>query len=105
MTGISLRLPEDLESKLDKEAEIEGKARSQVIREALADYLTRKERERLMAGVVQAAEALANSRAARDEAARVAEDFLPLENEALDGAESSGKDEAETPAANERWWK
>ena len=52
MSGLNLRLPEDLCSRLDEEARREGVARSQVARAAIADFLDRRERERYIAAFV-----------------------------------------------------
>ena len=68
MAGFSLRLPNELEEKLDQEARREGIARSEVARvaEARAGY---------------------GDPAIRGEALAIAEEALPLDNEALDRAE------------------
>jgi len=52
MAAISVRLPDQLESRLTSEAAIEGKGRSEVARDAIADYLARREHERFMAEMV-----------------------------------------------------
>ena len=49
MATLSIRLSEDLEEKLEQEARLRETNRSEVAREALADYLRRQERERFMA--------------------------------------------------------
>lgn len=90
MSGFSLRLPDDLESRLDDEAQREGLARSEVARTAIAEYLDRRERERYMAAFVSEARiAYANPRVRRDSLA-MAEDALPLDNEGLRVAEGRG---------------
>lgn len=97
MAAISVRLPEDIEAQLTHEAELEGKARSEVAREAIAEYLARKERERFMAEMVAEARAAYSNEAIRQEAREIAEEFLPVENEALD--------QATTGESEEKWWK
>lgn len=89
MSLISLRLPEDLEARLDREASRSRRARSEIARVALAEYLARQEREQVIAEYVRSAmgEDPADVRAR-------AEEFLPLENEALALAESGGKSRA-----------
>ncbi len=72
MAGFSLRLPEELESRLDEEARREGRARSEVARTAIAEFLERRERERYMAAFV------------------AAEQAVPLDNEGLRVAERRG---------------
>ena len=97
MAAISIRLPEDLEHQLTEQAEREGKARSEVAREAISDYLAHKERERFMAEMVSEARAAYSDETIRQETREIAEDFLPFENQALD-QDTSGE-----PA--EKWWK
>ena len=43
MTGFSLRLPENLESRLDEEARRDRVTRSEIARTAIAEFLERKE--------------------------------------------------------------
>lgn len=83
MSVISLRLPDDLEAKLEEEARLTSRPRSELAREAIADYLARAERERFLASLEGAARGLALDAAAVAEARAVADDFLPLDNEAL----------------------
>ena len=85
MGTISLRLPDELEGKLAQEASLSGQPRSQLIREALEVLLALRERQRNEAALVAAAAALACDNEARQEALAVAEEFLAVENEALEG--------------------
>lgn len=87
MPALSLRLPDELESRLDAEARREGVARSEVAREAITEYLVRRERERVLAALVAEASAAYGDPAIRAEALGVAAEALPLDNEALDRAE------------------
>jgi metal-responsive CopG/Arc/MetJ family transcriptional regulator len=90
MAGLSLRLPEDLESKLDEEARREGVPRSEIARTAIAEFLERKERERYIgAFVAEARSAYANPET-REKAIALAEEALPLDNEGLRIAENRG---------------
>ena len=86
MSLISLRLPDGLDALLNQEAKASKRAKSEIARTAIADYLKQQERERFMAAYVRSAHA-------RDpaEALAMAEEFLPLENEALALAESGGR--------------
>ena len=94
MAGLSLRLPEDLEARLDNEARREGVGRSEVARTAIAEFLDRKERERYMAAfLAEAREAYSNAEI-RKEALALAEEALPLDNEGLRVAESRGRSRA-----------
>lgn len=70
MAGLSLRLPEELEAKLEEEARREGVARSEVARTAIAEFLERKERERYIAAFVAEAQAAYADPKIRKEAPR-----------------------------------
>jgi predicted transcriptional regulator len=97
MAGFSLRLPNELEEKLDQEARREGVARSEVARVAIAEFLARRERERFLAAFVAEARAAYGDPAIRSEALAIAEEALPLDNEALDRAEVQSKASASAP--------
>lgn len=79
---LSIRLPKDLEDKLAAEARLSHKKRAEVLREALTAHLRALERERFLGKLVQASKAID-----REESLAVSEEFLPLDNEALDIAE------------------
>jgi hypothetical protein len=64
-----------------------GQSHSELIRETLEELLRRREQERLVAGLIAAAEALASDASARAESLDVAADFLPADSEALALAE------------------
>jgi predicted transcriptional regulator len=103
--ALSLRLPDDLDERLGSEAALEGKSRSEVAREAIADYLARRERHRFMAELVAEAKSGYADAGVRAEALGIAEDFLPLDNEALDRAEGRKSGEPRPEELGERWWK
>ena len=88
MGALSLRLPEDLDS--------------QLIREALEALLL--QRQRREAALVAAAQALATNPAARAEVLAVAADFLAAEDEALQGAVAGEPTEDEV-SQNAPWWR
>jgi predicted DNA-binding protein len=104
MPALSLRLSDELEHRLEKEAHLEGLARSEVARQAIADYLARRERERFMAELVAEAGTAYANEAIRREAKEMAEDFTAADNEALDIAEGR-KPGAPRRKSDERWWK
>lgn len=91
MAGLSLRLPEEIESKLDAEAHREGISRSEVARTAIVEFLERKERERYIAAFVAEARAAYADPKVCDEALGLAEEALPLDNEGLSVAEARGR--------------
>ena len=90
MAAMSLRLPEELEAKLDEEARREGVGRSEVARTAIAEFLERKERERYIAAFVAEARAAYAEPEIREEAFALAKEALPLDNEGLRVAEARG---------------
>lgn len=91
MSLISIRLPDDVENGLSQEAEKTRRPKSEIARDAIVEYLKRQERERHLAGLEAAAKVLAHDAESRHEAAQIAEEFLPLENEALAVAESRAR--------------
>lgn len=101
MVGFSLRLPEELESRLDEEARREGLARSEVVRAAIADFLERRERARYMAAFVAEARAAYSNPRIRKKALTLAEEAVPLDNEGLRVAETHGPYQG-GPAAGRR---
>ncbi len=101
MAAFSLRLPEELESRLDEEARREGVARSEIARAAIAAFLVQKERQRTIAAFVTEARAAYADPKIRKDALSLAEEALPLDNEGLHVAESRGPYRA-GPAAGRR---
>jgi predicted DNA-binding protein len=87
MSAISLRIPEELELRLDSEARRAGVPRSEVARSAIESYLDRVERERFLAGFIAEARLTYGDTASREEALAIADEALPLDNEALDQTE------------------
>lgn len=81
MSLISIRLPEDLDAELTRAAEASRRPKSALAREAIVEYLARRERERFLGAIARAA------RAEGDDGPVLAEEALPLDNEALDLAE------------------
>jgi metal-responsive CopG/Arc/MetJ family transcriptional regulator len=105
MPALSLRLPEELDQRLDDEARLEGLPRSEVARQAISDFLARREKERFMAELVASAKAMAQNPETMREARELAEDFLPLDNEALDIAEGRKPGNSVPDEIVEKWWK
>ena len=87
MAGFSLRLPDDLESRLDEEARREGVARSEIARAAIAEFLAQRERQRTLAAFVAEARAAYADPKIRKDALALAEDAVSLDNEGLRVAE------------------
>lgn len=78
MSILSMRLDEELDRRLAKEAERARKSRSEVVREALAAYLREREQRRFQDEIVRAMRSIDP-----DEARALAEEALPLDNESL----------------------
>lgn len=105
MGALSLRLPEDIETRLAHESKLAGRSRSEVARQAIAEFLARRERERFMAEMIAAARALAADPEARREAQELAEESVALDNEALDLAEGRRPGEPWTDESGDKWWR
>ena len=82
MSTLSIRLSEDLDSRLSEESLIASESKSLLARRALEEFLRRRRQERFLAELARAAAAID----AEDSAALAAE-ALPLDNEALTIAE------------------
>ena len=87
MPGFSLRLPVELEGRLNREAQQEGLPRSEIARTAIEEFLDRRERERFMAAFVAEARAAYGTPELRREALELAAEALPGDNAALGLAE------------------
>jgi metal-responsive CopG/Arc/MetJ family transcriptional regulator len=105
MASISLRLPEDIETRLTEESRLEGRPRSEVVREAIVEYITRRERERFMEEMVAAARALATDPVASAEARELAEEAIESGNAALNIAEGRHPDDTWPEETGEKWWR
>jgi predicted transcriptional regulator len=88
MSLVSIRLPDDLEARLAREAERAQRPKSEIARDAIVDYLQRTERERFLAEIARAARSRGDT-----EAQAAAAEALPLDSEALSIAEGLGVQE------------
>lgn len=82
MATLNMRLDNDLERRLAREAELEDQTRSELARQAIAEFLSRRERQRFLDEIARAA----RERGKREAVAQV-EEALATDNEALDLAE------------------
>jgi predicted transcriptional regulator len=105
MSTLTLRLPDELDARLNRLAALEDKSRSELARTALDSFLRELERTRFMDEMVAAARVLATNPEARAESIAIAEEFLPLENEALDIAEGRTPGEPWPEELGDVWWK
>jgi predicted transcriptional regulator len=100
MGNISVRLPEEIEAVLEHEAHLSHRSRSELVREAITEYVARRERQRFQEQMASAARALAADGDSREEALDIAEGAL---DDGLDrDAERHGNDPV---APGERWWR
>lgn len=99
MTNISVRLPPDIEQSLAEEARITERNRSDLVREAVGEYLTRKHKERLIGEMTQAAKALYSNPEAVREGVEIGEEDL---ESWLEGIEREERAAGVDP--NEKWW-
>ena len=104
MGTLSIRLPDGLDQQLHEEARLAEKTRSELVRDLVAEYLVRRERERFMAELVAEAKAAYSDPDIRREALQIAEDFLPLDNEALDLAEGRQPGAPWPEETEGKWW-
>ena len=81
MGTLNVRLDEDLDRRLAREAGIAEQTRSELARDAIAEFLDQRERQRFLDQIARAA------RADRGDALAIAEGSLLTDNEALDRAE------------------
>lgn len=100
MSAISIRLPDDIERQLDEEAARSHRSRSEVAREAIADYIVRMEKKRFMA---EMAEEMRNAYArpdARRAAIKASEDSM---DDGLDAIIKAERAAGINPA--DKWWR
>ncbi|MBP1728990.1 MAG: CopG domain protein DNA-binding domain protein [Deltaproteobacteria bacterium] len=105
MPALSLRLPEDLDHRLEDEARLEQLPRSEVVRIAIVDYLARRERERFMAELVAEANTAYADESIRRAALEMAEAGMSASNEGLDVVEGHKSGGSRSTRQTEKWWK
>lgn len=101
MATLNIRLPDKLDQQLTALAAQTHQSRSDLARTALEKYLREQAQERMMAEMEAAFRFLATNPEARAESIAIAEEFLPLDNEALDLAEGHKLGDPQP----EQWWK
>jgi len=95
MGGISVRLPAEVERALDREASLSQRKRSELVREAVGEYLDRRQKQRQLEEMKSAARRAYRDPSGRAEAERLQADFDQAE--ALDDA-----DDVQAPESP--WW-
>lgn len=101
MGTLNLRLPDNLDRQLTALAAQTHQNRSTLARTALEKFLREQEQKRFMDALAAEVKAAYSDEAIRREAREIAEEFLPLDNEALDLAEGRKPGDPEP----EQWWK
>lgn len=101
MPNISIRLPEDIEQQLNEEARFSDKNRSELVREAVGEYLTRKQKERLITEMKNAATALYTDSEAAAESRQIQQDF-----DAVDTTQQQLETEERAAGIDpdKKWW-
>ncbi len=102
---MGLRLTEGFEQRLAEEAKLERKLRSELVREALREFLHRRERERFMSTMVAEARQAYGDSEIRREAIAIAEECLPFDNGSLDIAAGRRPGEPGPKGSGEKWWR
>lgn len=97
MKTLSIRVPDELEERLDEEARLTGKRKSELARDVLGRFLDERERERLLAEMLRAAEFISTDPDAVAETRRISEELAVADAESLEIAEGSGVE-------YEKWW-
>ncbi|MDA3934755.1 MAG: ribbon-helix-helix protein, CopG family [Gammaproteobacteria bacterium] len=101
MTNISIRLPPDIEQGLENEARLSERNRSDLVREAVGEYLTRRQKERLIEEMRQAARALYSNPEAVAEMQQIQVDFDSVDT-TLERIEAEERAAGIDP--DEKWW-
>lgn len=83
MAILNMRLDDELDRRLAREANLENQTRSELARAAIANYLAERERRRFQAQILRAARARGDR-----EAVAMAEEALYTDNEALELSEN-----------------
>ncbi len=105
MATLTLRLADPLDARLNAEAALSKLSRSELARVALEKYLRELEYERRMAEMEAAFRFLATNPEARAESLAIAEEFLPLDIEAMDIGEGRKPGEPWPEEQGDIWWK
>jgi predicted transcriptional regulator len=82
MATLNMRLDDALDRRLQREAELQDRTRSELARQAIASFLAQRERQRFLDEIARAAR-----RGSEREAVALAEEALGTDNEALAIAE------------------
>ena len=99
---ISIRLSPDQERQLIEEARISRKTRSDLVREAVGDYLTRREKARTIEAMKTAAQDLYGNAKTVKHDQQIQTDFDNADDTLK---EIESEEQARDPSRQTRWWK
>jgi|GEM_PF-400305 len=101
MSHISIRFPESIGKQLDEEARFSDRSRSDLVREAVGEYLTRRQKERRIEAMSRAARDLYSNAETGADARRIQEDF-----DAVDTGQRAIENEERAAGIDpdEKWW-
>jgi len=100
MSTLSVRLPEDLERRLETEARLAQRGRSELVREAVQEYLARHEQDRFMREMVAEMKDWLADKTGREESRELAAE---APDDDLDSVIESERAAGIDP--DQRWWK
>lgn len=86
MATLHLRLDQELDRRLEREAQSAEQTRSELVRAAISSFLEQRERQRFLQAIARAARA-----DGAGQAIALAEEALPGDNEALEIAEKTAR--------------
>lgn len=100
MSTFSIRFPEDMERRLEAEARLADRGRSELVREAVQEYLARHEQDRFMQEMVAEMKDWLADKTGRGESRELTEDTA---DDGLDAVIEAERAAGINP--EKRWWK
>lgn len=97
-------LPDDLERKVDLEARLTGRSRSEILHDAIARLVARRDRERFIAEYIGEATAGYSNPILRREAIAIAGELDAADSELQDLAGEGDLGERSRAESGEKWW-
>lgn len=104
MAVLCVILPDDLERKVDLEARSTGRSRSEILRDAIARLVARRDRERFIAEYIAEATAGYSNPILRREAIAIAGELDAADSELQDLAGEGDLGERSRAESVEKWW-
>ena len=101
MGAMSLRLPDELDEQLTREAEAEGRPKSEVARRALAEWLAEQDKKRLVAQMAAELKTIYSDPAYLKEMRQIQQDF-DSDDSGLASIEAQERAQGIDP--DEQWW-